>query len=124
MDISPKKQGGGGILTLYKLTSMAVRECRTLIDSDSGLSYPKRKGRYGRKRKTTARADNIHPQKNSRDPQRNVLATGANIDVSTMRRRLLEAGWKARKPIKKAVECICHEEKSSGMGKKVHILEL
>ncbi|GFW21181.1 hypothetical protein TNCV_1948061 [Trichonephila clavipes] len=43
----------------------------------------------------------MHPFKTSIDLQRELLATGVNVDSSTVRRRLIDARRFERKPIKK-----------------------
>ncbi|GFY01625.1 HTH_Tnp_Tc3_2 domain-containing protein [Trichonephila clavipes] len=43
----------------------------------------------------------MHPYKTRRYLQRELLATSGNVDSSTVRRRLIEAGRLTRKPIKK-----------------------
>src|ERR1700761_5380894 len=73
-----------------------------------GSVSPKRKGRCGRKRITTVRDDRFllryskqDPRKTSSDLQRDLSRAGVVIDASTVRRRLLEVGRKARRPVKK-----------------------
>ncbi|KAJ4445025.1 hypothetical protein ANN_06824 [Periplaneta americana] len=70
---------------------------------------PRKKGNCGRKRKTSpaddpliVRKSKLNPRLTALDLTRELMATtGANIHVTTVRRRLLEAGRRARKPIKK-----------------------
>jgi hypothetical protein len=47
----------------------------------------------------------------SKDLQTNLFPSGIDIDASTVRRRLLEVGWKARKPIKKQLLTRAMKEK-------------
>jgi hypothetical protein len=49
--------------------------------------------------------------------QRDLLTSGIDVDGSTVRRRLLEVGRKARKSIKKAIVDTCNEAETVGMGK-------
>jgi hypothetical protein len=65
-------------------------------------------GKWGRKRKTTPRTDQLilrnsrlHPTMTSKDLQRDLLTSGVYFDGSTVQRRLLEVWRKAREPIKK-----------------------
>jgi len=67
-----------------------------------------RRGRCGRKRKTTARDDQTimrnsvkDPRKNIVDPKRDLSAAGVNVHSSSIRRRLIERGRIARRPKKK-----------------------
>ncbi|GFT28530.1 hypothetical protein TNCV_429341 [Trichonephila clavipes] len=43
----------------------------------------------------------MHPYKTSSDLQRELLVTGVSVDSSTVRRRLIEVGGFAGKPIEK-----------------------
>lgn len=119
MDITPRKRTK--IVTLSQHTSMTVRDIAAAVgvgkssvsriinqQKNFGTVSPKRKSKCGRKRKTTPRTDKflvrnsiMHPYKTSRDLQRELIATGVSVDSSTVRRRLIEAGRFARKPIKK-----------------------
>ena len=67
-----------------------------------------RRGRCGRKRKTTKRDDltllrnsKINPRKTSEELKRDSDETGVHVSSSTVRRQMLEKGRKARKPRKK-----------------------
>ncbi|KAJ4441738.1 hypothetical protein ANN_11596 [Periplaneta americana] len=70
---------------------------------------PEKKGNCGRKRKTSPADDRLIVRKSKLNPRltavdltRELMATtGANIHVTTVQCRLLEAGQRARKPIKK-----------------------
>lgn len=86
----------------------------------SGSLSPNRKGKCG-KRKTTPRTDQLllinsrlHPTMTSKDFQRD---SGIATDDSTVWCRLLEVGWKAIKPIKKATVDTCYEAETVSMGK-------
>lgn len=109
------------IITLSKYSSMTQRqiaqECQVSLASvnkfvrlsSKNLSTsPKRKGKCGRKRKTSPRDDKmllknsiINPTKTSTELNTDLQYAGINIDPSTVRRRLLEFGRTARRPYKK-----------------------
>jgi transposase len=109
------------IVALNEHTSMTVRDIASVVSvgklsvsrilcayENSGALYPNRKGNCGRKQKTTPHTDQLllrncrlHPTVASKDLQRNSLTSGIDIDASSVWHRLLEVGWKARKPIKK-----------------------
>lgn len=119
MDITPRKRAK--IIALKEHTSMTVRDIASAVGvgkssvsrilttfQESGSLSPKRRAKCGRKRKTTPRTDKIlirnskiNPRKTSSDLKRDLLATGFDVSSSTVRRRLLEAGRKARRPTKK-----------------------
>ncbi|KAJ4445048.1 hypothetical protein ANN_06847 [Periplaneta americana] len=72
---------------------------------ETGSITPQKKGNCGRKRKTSPADDRLIVRKSKLNPRltavdltRELMATtGANIHVTTVRRRLLEAGRRARK---------------------------
>lgn len=71
-----------------------------------GTISPHRKGRSGRKRKTTLKYDGvlrrlskINPRKNSFELQKNLELPGVKSHDSTLRRRLLECDRKSRRPL-------------------------
>lgn len=119
MDITPKKRAK--VIALKEHTSMTIRDIATAVGvgkssvsrivrtfQDSGSLSPRRKGKCGRKRKTTPRTDKIlirnskqHPKKTSTDLRRDLLDYGVDVSTSTVRKRLLDVGRKARKPRKK-----------------------
>lgn len=73
-----------------------------------GTISPQRKGHCGRKSKTSSKDDGImlrnskvNPQKTSLDLKKDLEASGVRISDSTVRRRLLECGRKARRPVRK-----------------------
>ena len=118
MDVTPRKKAK--IITLGLHTSKSQRDIAKLCDVNQstvsrilkhhseGSSLNKRKGKCGRKRKTTCRADAAiirlskkDPRKTSDDLQKDIAAAGFAISSSTVRRRLLEKGRKARRPLKK-----------------------
>ena len=73
-----------------------------------GSVTPRRKGKCGRKRKTTPKDDNILFRNSKKDQKRRIfdlqkdlVLAGVCISSSTVRRRLLEAGRKAKKSLKK-----------------------
>ena len=94
------------LLTLLESVDLMFQGCLKLA-AKPDLS-PKRKGKCGRKCKTTPRTDKllitksvICPDKTSKDLQRGLAAGGVVIDSSTVQCRLLEVGRTARRPIKK-----------------------
>lgn len=120
MDTTPRKRSK--IITLAEHSSMTQRqiaaECHiglATVNSiikryrETGSITPQKKGNCGRKRKTSPADDRLIVRKSKLNPRltavdltRELMATtGANIHVTTVRRRLLEAGRRARKPIKK-----------------------
>lgn len=96
------------------------------LNRESGSVLPQRAEKCGRKRKTTKKEDmllirnsKINPTKTSDDLQKELAVSGTQVHASTVRRRLLEVGRKARKPIKKtAIDC-SYEEEENGMGTKI-----
>ena len=52
----------------------------------------------------------------SKDLQRNLATVGVNVDSSTVRKRLLEAGRKARSPCKKQLLAVAMKIKTSKLG--------
>ncbi|KAJ4433285.1 hypothetical protein ANN_15544 [Periplaneta americana] len=120
MDATPRKRSK--IVTLAEHSSMTQRqiaaECHiglATVNSiikryrEIGSIIPKKKGNCGRKRKTSPADDRLIVRKSKLNPRLTAVdltrelmtTTGANIHVTTVRRRLLEAGRRARKPIKK-----------------------
>ena len=76
--------------------------------NEMGSTSPQRKGRCGRKRKTSQKDDaylirtsKLNPEENSFNSHKVLEATEIKIDASTVRRRLLESGRKARRPVSK-----------------------
>ncbi|GFU37202.1 HTH_Tnp_Tc3_2 domain-containing protein [Trichonephila clavipes] len=140
MDITPRKRTRA--ITLSQYTSMTVRDIAAVVgvgkssvsriinqQKNLGAVSPKRKSKYGLKRNITPRTDKflvrygrMHPYKISRDLQRELLATGVSVDSSTVRRRLIEAGRFARKPIGRTVINSCNEEKTFGLGHEILVL--
>jgi len=75
---------------------------------ETGTFSPSRRGRCGRKRKTTTREDRIllkhsitDPRKTSDQLRNDLAGYGVNVCSSTVRRRLLAVGRPAHKPYKK-----------------------
>ena len=69
---------------------------------------PNRKGNCGRKKKTTPRTDayllresKLNPRKTSFQLKQDLASAGVMVDSSTVGRRFLAVGQKARRPIKK-----------------------
>ena len=118
-DITPRKRSK--VIALKENTEMTVRDISMatglsrssvsrliLAHKRLGTVSPRRKGKCGRKRKTTVRDDMMllrnskkDPRKTSCDLQRDLLAAGIEVTSSTVRRRLLSVGRRARKPINK-----------------------
>ena len=117
--ITPRKRAK--IVTLRDHTTMSQRK---IVESvgvsvgsvssilkqkrETGNVEVQRKERCGRKRKTTKRDDlillrysKINPRKTSDELKWNLDESGVHVSSSTVRRRLLEKGRKARKPKKK-----------------------
>lgn len=119
MDITPRKREK--IITLSEHTSMTQRdiasECSVSLGvvnklikqkRETGSVEVQRKGKCGRKRKTTSRDESfilrnskLNPKKTSYDLQQDLEKAGVKIHDSTIRRRLLEGGRKAVRPQKK-----------------------
>ena len=83
-----------------------------------GSTLTNRKGVCGRKRATTARDDSamrrksmVDPRLTSGDLQRDLQQSGVNVSSSTVRRRLLEVGRKAQKPLKKQLLTVSMKKK-------------
>ena len=119
MDLTPRKRAK--IVALSKHAKKSVREIGKELgipkstvgrivkrSNDYDDVTVKRRGRCGRKRKTTARDDQMiirnsvkNPRKTSVDFKRDLSDAGVNVDSSTIRRRLIERGRLARRPKKK-----------------------
>ena len=79
-----------------------------VMNTNHDVTKTKKQDQCGKKRKTTSRDDKMILQntfkdlrKTSKDLQRHLANAGVNVDSSTVRKRLLEAGRKARSPSKK-----------------------
>ena len=79
-----------------------------MMDTNRDVTKTKRWDQCGRNCKTTSRDENMILQntlkdfrKTSEDLQRDLASVGVNVDSSTVRKRLLEAGKKARSPCNK-----------------------
>ena len=119
MDISPRKRAS--ILTLRENTEKTYREISKIVGvsistisrivkmkRETGSVTLKRKGKFGRKRKTTPKDDAYLIRESVKDPRKTSDAIkttlgekGIKISSSTVRRRLLEVGRKAYRPVKK-----------------------
>jgi hypothetical protein len=64
------------------------------------------------------RSSRLHPTITSKDLQRDLLDSGIDTDASTVRRRLLEVGRKARKPVKKQLLTPVMEQKWLALANK------
>lgn len=119
MDITARKREK--IITLSEHTSMTQRDiaknCLVSLGAvnkllkqkrETGSVEVKRKGKCGRKRKTTHRDEclllrnsKLNPRKTSFDLQQDLEKAGVKIHDSTVRKRLIEGGRKAIRPQKK-----------------------
>ena len=94
------------------------------MDSNRDVTKTKRRDQCGRKRKTTSRDDKMILQNTfkdlrntSKDLQRNLATVGVNVDSSTVRKRLFEAGRKARSPCKMQLLTVAMKKKRLNWGK-------
>ena len=69
---------------------------------------PRRIGKFGRKKGTTASDDKMILRNSTKDPKKtsqelaiHLVGAGVHVSSSTIRRRLLKTGRKARRPVKK-----------------------
>ena len=92
---------------------------------ETGSLTPKRKGKCGRKRKTTPKDDSylirkskLDPRKTSSDLQKDLASSGVEISASLIRRRLISAGRKARRPQKKQLLTLKMQKKRLKWAKK------
>ena len=118
-DITPKKRAciwafhehcqasTRDIAKLYNVSQSSVARIIKQFKETGSLS-PKRKGKCGRKRKTTARNDayllrksKLDPRKTSSDLQKDLSTAGVEISASLVRRRLVFGGRRATRPQKK-----------------------
>ena len=90
------------------VSKLSVGRIFEMMDTNSDVTKTKKRGQRGRKRKTTSRDHKMILQnsfkdlrKTSEDLQRDLATAGVNVDSSTVKKRLLEAGRKARSPRKK-----------------------
>jgi len=119
MDTTPRKRVK--ILTLAQNCSKTQSEIADLCGvsqsvvskllkryRDNASISPRRRGKCGRKRKTTARDDQIllreskkDARKSSTDLKHDLMHHGVNVSTSTVRRRLIASGRRAHRPVKK-----------------------
>ena len=93
------------------------------MDTNHDVTKTKRRDQCGRKRKTTSHDDKMILQntfkdlrKISKDLFRNLATVGVNVDLSTVRKRLLEAERKARSPCKKQLLTVAMEKITPKLG--------
>ena len=93
------------------------------MGTSGDVTTTKRRGQCERKRKMTTRDDKRILQntfkdlrKTSKDLQRDLATAEVNMDSSTVRKRLLEAGRKARSPCKKQLLTVAMKKKTPKMG--------
>ena len=117
-DITPRKRNR--FLTLSKhcnytqtaianIVGVSQKSASRIIKQQdaTGSVTPRRKGNWGRKCKTTPKDDLILLRNSKKDPRKtsfdlqNLASAGVRISSSAVRRRLLEAGRRANKPLKK-----------------------
>ena len=119
MDVTPGKRAK--VLALHQYTKKSQRETAKCVGVSQPTVHrlikkfqiekdltPNRKGNCGRKKKTTPRTDayllresKFNSRKTSFQLQQDLASAGVMVDSSTVRRRLLAVGRKARRPIKK-----------------------
>ena len=141
MDVSPRKRAS--ILTLRENTEKTYREISKIVGvsisttsrimimkKETGSVTPKRKGKCGCKRKTTPKDDAYLIRESVKDPRKTSDAIkttlgekGIEISSSTVRRRLLEVGRKAYRPVKKAALYKNNEDKTLQMGTQIQELD-
>ena len=136
MDITPRKRAK--IVTLCEHTTISQRKIAETVGvslgSVSSILKQKRetgnvevqqKGTCGRKRKTTKRYDltllrksKLNPRKTSEELKRDMDDSGVHVSLSTVRRRLLEKGRKARRPKKKQLLTAAMKQKRFNWAEK------
>jgi len=117
MDITPRKRTK--IVTLREHTAKTLQEiaaeCNVSLSSVKRILNKKkteghvdveRKGKCGRKRKLDAKESRLIVRKSIANPRltavdlaRDVKSGGTDVHVTTIRRRLLEAGLRAQRPV-------------------------
>ena len=136
MDITPRKRAK--IVTLREHTTISQRKIAETVGvslgsvssilkrkRETGIVEVQRKGRCGRKRKTTKRYDltllrksKLNPRKISKKLKRDMDDSGVHVSLSTVLRRLLEKGRKARRPKKKQLLTAAMKQKRFNWAKK------
>jgi len=136
MDVTPRKRTK--IVTLHEHTSSTYREIAKIVGvslatvsrviklkHDTGSVTPKRKGKCGRKKKTTPRDDAYLIRQSKKNPRKtsdalntDLKQKGIEISSSTVRRRLLAVGRRARRPVKKQLLTKAMKEKRYKWAKK------
>ena len=134
MDVTPRKRTS--IIALRKHTGLSIRNISeklaipksTVGDiveraKDTGEPRTLRHGRCGRKRKTTLQDVKImirnsvkNPKKTSKYLQRDLAFAGVNVASSTVRRRLLEVGRTAKRPLRKQLSTKALKKKTPEVG--------
>ena len=94
-----------------------------MMDTDGDVTTTKRRDQCERKCKRTTCDDKMISQntfrdlrKTCEDLQRDLATARVNVDSSTVRKRLLEAGRKARSPCKKQLLTVAMKKKTPKMG--------
>jgi len=82
--------------------------CCSEVHAETGSVVLRRKGKCGRKRKTTPKDEPILPRNKKKKPrkssfelQKDLAYSGVHVSSATVRHRLIEAGRKAKYPTKK-----------------------
>ena len=119
MDTTPRKRTK--ILTLHEHTTKNQCEIASIVGVNqstvlrilkqartTGTLSPKGKKKCGRKKKTSTRDDIRLLRESKKDPRKtsdmlkkDLLSSGVNISSSTVRRKLIECGRTARKPVRR-----------------------
>lgn len=136
MDITPRKRTK--IVTLHEHTDKTYREIAAVVGvslatvsrviklkQETGSFSPKRKGKCGRKKKTSPRDDAYLLRQSRKDPRKtsdalntDLKELGIQISSSTVRRRLIAVERFARRPLKKQLLTKTMKEKRYKWAKK------
>ena len=137
MNVTPGKRAK--VLALHQHTKKSQREIAKCVGVSQPTVHrlikkfqiekdltPNRKGNCGRKKKTTPRTDayllgesKFNPRKTSFQLQQDLASAGVMVDSSTVRRRLLAIGRKARQPIKNTALDHQNEKETFHLGQKI-----
>ena len=133
-DITPKKRAciwafhehcQASTRDIAKLYNVSQSSVARIIKQFKETGSPKRKGKCGRKRKTTARNDayllrksKLDPRKTSSDLQKDLSTAGVEISASLVRRRLVFGGRRATRPQKKQLLTVHMKKKRLAWAKK------
>ena len=135
-DTTPRKRAS--VISLYKhsvlyqkniaksLKMSRATVCRIIKQFNAtGSVTPQRKGKCGIKRFTSPRDDALilreskrNPRKTSDELMKDLAHAGVKISSSTVRKRLLESGRRAMRPLKKQLLTKKKEIKKTCLGQK------